>query len=34
MKIEEERRRKQIMARRDYEERCQDEEALRNEKMS
>jgi len=33
MKIEEEKRRKQMMARRDHEERCTEEEQLRNCKM-
>ena len=33
MKIEEERRRKQMIAKRDHEERCVEEEQLRNCKM-
>lgn len=33
MKIEEENRRKQMMARRDHEDKCQEEEQLRNVKM-
>jgi hypothetical protein len=33
MKIEEEKRRKGMMARRDHEDKCQEEEQLRNGKM-